>query len=123
MDQYDYKVHALNSNTVRDETVRKNMGYTRLFSQRMDLIHMIPEQDVASSAYCIANKGTEYLVYLPEGPEIVVNLEDAPHSFQVEWFNPNTEERQKTKNINGGRKVSLTSPFGQTDAVVYLKAK
>ncbi|MBE9512376.1 MAG: hypothetical protein IMY71_16000 [Bacteroidetes bacterium] len=105
------------------EPIRKSMGYTLMFARRMDLIHMIPSPDLASSNYCLANKGKEYLVYLPEGREVVIDLGDAIGPFQVEWFNPDNGEFKESETIKGGSKLSLTSPFGATDALLHLKAK
>ena len=123
MDCYDGKVLSRNFDLAWAEPLRKSMGYTLMFAQRMDLIHMLPEPEVASSTYCLANKGTEYLVYLPEGQEVVVDLEDAPGSFHAEWFNPSTGEFIQSEIVKGSKKISMTSPFGTTDAVLYLKLK
>ncbi len=123
MDCYDGKVLSRNFDPARAEPLRKSLGYTLLFSQRMDLIRMIPEPDLASSTYCLANKGREYLVYLPDGQEVAVGLRDATGSFQAEWFNPNSGEFSETGSVMGGSEVTLTSPFGEADAVLYLKSQ
>ena len=47
------------------EDVRWSMGYTRFFANRMHLAAMTPQSHLASSGYCLANLGQEYLVYLP----------------------------------------------------------
>ena len=104
------------------EPIRKSMGYTLMFANRMDLISMIPEPDLASSAYCLANRGKEYLVYLPESREVVIDLQDAPGLFKVEWFDPDLGEFLESETINGGSKLSLTSPFETPDILLYLKA-
>ena len=45
---------------------------------------MAPHNSLASTAYCLANPGREYLVYLPEGDEVQMNLEGAAGNFKVE---------------------------------------
>jgi hypothetical protein len=45
--------------------VRKNMGYTLTYANKMNLAKMIPCGDLASTKYCLANPGIEYLIYLP----------------------------------------------------------
>jgi hypothetical protein len=97
------------------------MGYTLAYAQRMNLIKMAPENDLASSGYCLAEKGKEYLVYLPEGNEVTLDLSDASRDLSVEWFNPNTEETIKPGKIKGGQTQVLKSPYGDDDAVLYLK--
>ncbi len=105
------------------EPIRKSMGYTLMFANRMDLISMIPEPDLASSAYCLANRGEEYLVYLPENREVVIDLQDASGLFEVEWFNPDQGEFIESESISGGSKLSFTSPFETPEVLLYLKAK
>jgi hypothetical protein len=123
MDPYDGNVLKKSFDSLWVEPLRKNMGYTLMFAQRMDLINMVPEPDLVSSAFCLANKGKEYLVYLPEGHQVVVDLTDFPSAFQTEWFDPNTGKFKKAESIEGGKKLSMTSPLGSRDAVLYLKQK
>jgi len=47
------------------DDVRRSMGYTRTYGNRMDLAQMHPRGDLASTGYCLANPGTEYLIYIP----------------------------------------------------------
>ncbi len=121
MDPYDCKVLRGRYDPEWVEPIRKSMGYTLAYAQRMNLIKMVPENGLASSGYCLAEVGKEYLVYLPEGNEVTVNLTDASSNLEVEWFNPNTGETIKQGNITGGQVPIMKSPFGEDDAVLYLK--
>ncbi len=121
MDPYDCKVLKGSYDPEWVEPIRKSMGYTLEYANRMNLIKMVPENNLASSAYCLAEKGKEYLVYLPEGNEVTVNLTDASRDLKVEWFNPNTGETLKQGKIMGGHVPIMKSPFGADDAVLYLK--
>jgi len=103
------------------EPLRKSMGYTLMYAQKMDLIRMIPAPNLASSTFCLANKGREYLIYLPEGQEVSVDLNDSPGIYLTEWFDPNSGEFRSAGTVEGGGELSLTSPFGTDDAVLYLK--
>lgn len=47
------------------DSVRKAMGQTLTVAKRIDLARMIPRNDLASTEYCLANPGVEYLIYLP----------------------------------------------------------
>ena len=40
------------------------MGMTLAYANRMNLVAMRP-REIASSGYCLANPGEEYLVYVP----------------------------------------------------------
>ena len=84
---------------------------------------MEPAADVVKNgtAFCLANPGREYLIYLPEGKQVTVNLSGPAASFDVEWFNPATGETRKAKSVVGGGSVRLVSPLLSKDAVLYLK--
>ena len=64
------------------------MGQTRRLAERVDLAAMAPRDDLASTRYCLAQPGSEYIVYLPEGGEVEVDLSGAAGSFHVEWIHP-----------------------------------
>jgi hypothetical protein len=103
------------------EPLRKSMGYTLMFAQKMDLIRMVPAPNLASSTYCLANKGKEYLVYLPENQEVTIDLAGSLGNYLTEWFDPTSGAFRTGEAVEGGAERSLTSPFGETDAVLYLK--
>jgi len=75
------------------EGARKAMGDTRRYAERMNpstslragLAAMVPRCDLASSKYCLANPGAEYLVYLPADGEVTVDLSAAKGILQMEW--------------------------------------
>ncbi len=121
MDPYECKVLARKCDTLWTESVRKSMGYTLLFARRMNLIHMNPEPDLASSGYCLAHKGKEYLVYLPEEKQVEVDLTDARGPYQVKWFNPVNGVFKETDVVEGGEKHTFISPFNATGMVLYLR--
>ena len=56
------------------EAIRRNLGYARSYAMRMDLAHALPRGDLASSNYCLAVVGTEYLIFLPAGGSVSVDL-------------------------------------------------
>jgi len=105
------------------EAVRKSMGYTLKFANRMNLAAMAPKNELSSTRYCLANVGCEYLIYQPESGSFTVNLEGFPQkAFSVEWFNPDTGDSTSGTAINGGVSITLHPPFNSS-AVLYLKKK
>ncbi len=104
----------------RWESIRKSMGYTLNYAKRMDLASMVPHSDLASTKYCLAAPGAEYLVYLPDGGEVTVDLSAASGTLDVEWFNPSTGETESAEAISG-KKHKFTAPFSG-DAVLYIKS-
>jgi uncharacterized protein YjdB len=103
------------------EAIRTNLGYARSYAQRMDLNHAVPHGELASSGYCLAKPGVEYLVYSPGGSDVSVNLSAvaATTSLTVEWFNSATGVATVVSSVNGGTSRDLKPPASGGD-VVYL---
>jgi len=80
---------------------------------------MTPRNDLASTQYCLADPGKEYLVYLPEGGEVTVDLTAASGTLTVEWFNPGTGTATDGGTAPGGAKRAFKAPFGG-HAVLYV---
>jgi hypothetical protein len=102
--------------------LRVNMGYILLIAERMNLVAMVPHSDLCSSGYCLANpvaNGAEYLVYLPNGGNVSVDLSDSPVDLFVEWFNPEQGTIVDAPNIFGGNTQTFSAPFSG-DAVLYI---
>jgi hypothetical protein len=98
---------------------RKAMGQTRRYAERMNLAAMTPSKEIASTTYCLANAGKEYLVYLPSGGSVTVDLSAAQGELAVEWFDPVKDAAVGAGSIEGGSKRKLESPFSG-DTVLYL---
>lgn len=99
--------------------IRRSLGYTRFYANRMNLALVVPRNDLASTQYCLANPGAEYLVYLPEGGGVSVDLSMASGTLAVEWFAPNTGVKTDGGITTGGASRSFVAPFSG-DAVLYL---
>jgi hypothetical protein len=81
---------------------------------------MTPHGELASSGYCLANPGKEYVVYLPNGGEETVDLFDAQGEMWMEWIHPVEGRTTPAQAVMGGAKRTLKAPFnGQ--AVLYLR--
>jgi hypothetical protein len=121
MDPYETKVLKKSFDSSWVVPIRKSMGYTLMLARRMDLINMLPEPDLATSGYCLANPGREYLVYLPDSSEVTIDLTGFPGTYEVEWFDPISGVFKADEIIVGGYKVEMTSPFETGEAVLHLK--
>jgi len=149
MDPYTLKKYENRLDKLRFELIRKNIGYTITYSQRINLSSMIPRNDLTSSKFCLAEPGKEYLIFMPSAGHLgikwfdrfrlhkwlggatkffgwnettIVDLAGTFGEFNVEWFNPRTGETLYTTPIAGGARRALTSPFSG-DAVLYLSKK
>ena len=121
MDPYDGVVLAKRFDPQYDP-IRRSMGYVRQYADRMDLAAMAPTNALASTRYCLANPGREYLVYLPKGGSATVDLTAAVGPLVVEWFDPKSGKTTKAPVVNGGGRRKLSAPF-KGDAVLYVVAK
>ena len=127
MDGYDgagYGVGGVgfNFNDPQWVSLRKNLGYTLAYANRMNLIAMQPRPDLVSTRFCLANPSSgqaEYLIYLPSGGNVTVDLSETQGDLAIEWFNPGSGETTEGGKTTGGGNRSFTAPF-IGDAVLYL---
>ena len=117
---------------------RSAMGQTLRYAKRIDLQRLIPRPELASTHYCLANAGSEYLIYLPFtdirrrerilqkigilNRKIWVDLFGVSETFRIEWFNPETDEVIDGGIVDGGAIHYFSVPFSG-DAVLYIKRK
>jgi hypothetical protein len=102
--------------------VRRNLGLARQLAERIDLAQMAPRPDLASTKYCLAHPGSEYVVYLPSGGQVEVDLSAAAGSLTTEWLRTSDGTNHAAGEIAGGSRQSLQSPLSG-DAVLHLKAR
>ncbi len=107
----------------RYDNLRANLGYTRQYADRMNLIQMSPQSGIASTGNALARfapSATEVLVYAPSSGSFTVDLSGTSATLRVEWLNPATGTRTVAASITGGsRTQTFTAPFSG-DAVLYL---
>ena len=101
------------------DPIRRSMGHARRLAERVDLAAMAPKRSLASSKYCLAQKGVEYIVYVPTGGKVTVDLSDAPGMLSAEWINPTTGQVLKPTSVPGGAKRAFSAPF-EGDAVIHV---
>src|SRR5680860_194984 len=123
MDPYDGKVLSNGAGSDWAEEVRVAMGYTMKYARKMDLLHSLPDENIASSGYCLANPGEEYLIYMPDDNEVDIDLTTANGTFYVEWFNPSNGKKVTGDEVEGNQKLNLHWPFEDNEALAYLKVK
>jgi len=105
------------------ETSRLRMGQTRRLADRINLAAMTPQPSLVSSGYCLAHpakRDAEYVVYLPDGGSVTVDLSGSEGSLTVEWIHPQTGAVQAGRPVAAGGSAKLDAPFAG-DAVVYLR--
>jgi hypothetical protein len=93
--------------------IRRSRRSKEAYVRRVDLAALTAHADLAASKFCLANPGREYLVFLPDCKETRVHLRDAPRTFAVTWFNPETGESREAASVKGDGPVkgSIVSHF------------
>ena len=101
------------------EGIRAAMGHTRTYTEKIDLIHMIPS-NLSSTGYCLACPPTEFLVYQP-----VSNGNFTVHTtggtYKYEWFNVEQGKVVETGKIKLESAKEVFKPPFAGDSVLYLK--
>src|SRR5207244_13357838 len=70
---------------------------------------MSPSDNVCSTDFCLASPGAEYLVYLPSGGRISVDLSASSRNLLTAWFDTATGRTISGNTVSGGTKVDFTS--------------
>jgi hypothetical protein len=101
---------------------RVAMSHTRHYAERMNLAAMTPSTAIASTTFCLASLGDEYLVYVPSNGMVTVDLSSAKNEMIVEWFDPARGKAVSADKTKGGNRTEFKSPF-EGAAVLYLKSE
>jgi len=121
MDPYDGDVLGSRFDA-KWEPIRKSLGYTLNYARRMNLAEMLPSPDLASTKFCLANPGKEYLIYNPSADNASFTAALKAGKYKYEWFNPSDGTIASTGTIeakDGGQ--SFEAPF-KGDAVLFLES-
>lgn len=102
---------------------REAMGRARAYAAKLNLTNLAPHSDLASSRYCLANPGKEYVVFLPDGVKATMDLSAASGKFAVEWYRVEDGKSQEDDDLVGGKEIELASPWSGHDVVLRLVRK
>jgi hypothetical protein len=101
--------------------MRRALGATRVVAERLRLARMKPQGRLASSRYCLADPspGGSYLVFVPDGKSVTVDLSRTPGALRADWIGPDTGAVLRRRSIAGGAKRTLRLPWS-APAVVLI---
>jgi hypothetical protein len=118
---YDRPFESPSEESEAWERTRFNIGATVAYAERFrDLSRMNPHNRLSSTGYCLADPGQEYLVYLPDGGGVTVDLSAVKGTLAVEWFSPRTRETRDGGRIGGGATRTFHAPL-EGDALLYVR--
>jgi hypothetical protein len=115
------------------EEIRAAMGDTLAYTERIDLVNMKPREDLCSTTFCLVNPGKEYLIYFPPTRwcsvpfigslyqcRLTLDLSGDKSVFDVEWFSPDSKNREPAGKTAGGVVTTFIPPF-RGSSVLHLK--
>jgi hypothetical protein len=121
MDYYkDFRIGSPQQLDHKHNPARLAMGHAIELARQVNLVTMRPRNEMASTKYCLADVGREYLVYQPgkEGDSVSVNLEAG--KYTVRWIAPLTLKtvREKTVDVQDGWQEF--TPPSKGSAILHL---
>jgi hypothetical protein len=80
-----------------------------------------PSDKLVSTGWCLANPGSEYIVYQKQPVPFTLDIKGAQSPLQAEWFNPRTGKRTPAGSLNNGvAKLEPPSDWGNGPLVLHL---
>lgn len=105
MDPLDGSIVTADPEKADVGAIRRSMGETQAWAARIHLATMEPHGEMASSTYCLADPGNEYLVFVPETMAgVSVELPEGEYRFL--WY--------ETDSYSETNFESFTHPGGPT---------
>jgi hypothetical protein len=122
MDDYmDFRIGSPKKPDPKHDLTRTAMGIAKKLSERVDLISMTPQKNLASSRYCLANTGKEYLVYITRESDKNITLKLKPGTYSVEWINPSSGKSYQTQAYQSKSNTASFMPSFKGPAILYLR--
>jgi hypothetical protein len=102
------------------QLVRANLRQTCRLSVRVrDLARMEPRPDLASTGFCLANPGEDYVIFAPRQEEIRVHGLQVGANYAGEWFDIATAAREAiARTFSGSPTLGFRAPCA--GAVLFL---
>ncbi len=108
---------------VKDEGAGGQLGLLYDFFASLPFWRMQPFEAVKGEmAVALAEPGRVYVIYLPHGGDVTVDLSGVEGALAVRWFNPRSGDTTRGEEICAGAKRLFQPPF-EGDAVLCLETK
>jgi len=107
--------------TVRDEGAARQLGALHDFFTALPFWRMQPFEGVTgAAAVALAEPGKVYVVYLPQGGKVTVDLSAAQAPLTAQWFNPRDGRAGEPFSVPADKPGTFQSSDGQ-DWVLQLR--
>ncbi|MFC1692736.1 putative collagen-binding domain-containing protein [Candidatus Latescibacterota bacterium] len=92
------------------------------FVKRLSLERFVPHREIADSGLCLADVGREYVIYLPEGGTVSIDLSEVKGDMITAWYNPRECRDEKVEEIQADGILTFQTP-DKNDWVLHLVKK
>jgi hypothetical protein len=101
-----------------------DMQRARQFIESLPFWQMRPSNSLLTggTGYALAQAGEAYLVYLPDGGSINLDLSASGNNFSAQWVNPRDGAAQDIAPVAGGGVRSFSAPDGNDWALVLRRS-
>jgi hypothetical protein len=96
--------------------IRAAVQDTLVYAKKVDLVSMTPQDSLSTSGFCLANPGSQYLVFSTSDSFTLTTMAG---TYTYEWFNPATHKVVQTGTVTVGSSQGFTAPFSSA-AVLWL---
>ena len=122
MDSYvDFRIDSPAKPKAELDPIRQAMGHARKLAWAVNLAAMVPRRELASTGYCLAEPGAEYVAYQPDpkGKPFTVKLE--PGTYSAEWIHPVEGTVTAAEAVDSKGDLQPFKPPFDDQAVLHLK--
>ncbi len=101
-----------------------NIRSARMFINAIDIFSSVPSNHLLSmreenEAYCLAEEGSQYSLYFPDGGEVNLDLSQLRNKAIIKWLDINNSKWQESEEIMGKNQVNIVTPGpGQWVAII-----
>jgi|GEM_PF-158222 len=124
MDHYmDFRIGSPDKPDPKHNPARRAMGLARRLAERVDLVSLVPHADLASTRYCLADPGREYLVYHPTSAPKEFTVALKPGKYSVEWINTSNGKSVKSGDYQAKAGADRFVPPFNGPVVLHVQKK
>jgi hypothetical protein len=105
------------------EPIRCSMGYSKWFSEKLNLEKARARPELVSTGYCL-DDGESMVVYLADESKATIHPASRTGSHSLLWFNPeNGALRRSDAYLSSEGGMEIESPFGQGSVALISRRK
>jgi len=120
---YDKPFESPDSEGTNWQQVRRNVGQTLVYAQQLDLAKVVPRPDLASTRFCLANPGQQYVVYQPDDQAFEVSGLEAGDSYHSEWYDTQRCRVVENENVTCPSESHSFAPLGREMVLLLSRSR